>query len=109
MAVGFSKSGKALIWIVFLTTIFIVILTTLEKQNSLNDHHSITTGIVTGKSKAAKGEWYVDYLFIAGNRTYTGSKSIAFCNQCGKACCDKNARVRVKYETGNPANSDLLR
>jgi hypothetical protein len=76
----------------------------LYERLKRHSHAVYTKGVITRLSKAtAKGSRYLDYTFFYDTIRFYGSQSLSFCYDC-KA----GDTVIVRYEWGNPKNSDLV-
>ncbi len=102
------NSGGILIWIIFIAVIVIIVWSQYEKKENRLTDPLFTMGIVTDKSKVAIGEQYLDYTYKVNNITYKGSVPIKFCLECSDSCCKVGSKVKVRYESGDPSNSDLV-
>lgn len=97
-----------LIWIIFIAVIVIIVWSQYEKKEYRLTNPLLTVGTIVGKSKVAKGEQYLDYIYIVNNITYKGSVPIKFCLECPDSCCKVGSKVKVRYASGDPSNSDLV-
>ena len=96
---GWANSSSLLIFIGF------AVYFLLKKRNLVEDSN-YTRGIVLGKNKGARGSIYLDYNFFAEENSYKGSVPAGFCKKCN--CCVTGDTVIVRYERGNPSNTDLV-
>ena len=103
-----SNVGNVLIWLLFFVVVITVYITQIKKKNQRINKAKYVTGTVVGISKVAKGEQYVDFTYTIDGHVYKGSESIKFCLECKEDCCYLGAKVKVRYEEGNPLNSDLV-
>jgi hypothetical protein len=103
-----NKKFVLLIWIFIAIIVLSLFIYDRDRRGQRINKSEFVRGIITGKSKVAKGEKYVDYQFEVGGEIYSGSVSVKFCNECNNECCSIGSIVTVRYERANPSNNDLV-
>jgi hypothetical protein len=102
------SSANILIWIIFIIIIFVIIWVQYGKKSDRSTFASYTTGTVLGTSKVGRGEEYVKYTYEVNSITYEGSMPVKFCLECPENCCKPGGTVKVRYDSNEPSNSDLI-
>lgn len=96
------------IWLVFIAIVATVYVVKIKDRQRRISNSEYTDGIITGFSKVAKGEQYIDYKYSVNGKVYKGDVSVSFCKECKTKCCQTGSKVKVRYERNNPENSDLV-
>ena len=99
---------KKAVWIGVVVIIGVFVYERSKIDNRLKNA-AYTQGEVLGIDEGAKGSKYVEYKFIVNGKVYTGSVNISFCKECNYQCCEKGTKVKVRYDSIYPSNSDLLK
>lgn len=104
------SSNKGAIWtlVIVLLVIGTFIYSQFRQQDYMREHPAYTTGTVTKKYEAARGEQYVAYTFTVDTTTFMGRMPIKFCLECHDSCCIIGGTVKVRYAQGNPSNNELV-
>jgi hypothetical protein len=76
------------------------------QHNAIDKSPLYTKGVSLGLKKGARGSMYLHYTFLTSSGYYENHVDDNFCGQCH--CCNTGYTVIVKYEKGNPDNSDLI-
>ena len=105
-----TKETKLKIYVLSLVAVAFIILAINGREKLFNRRHNsiVTEGKITEKGDRAKTDSYVAYTFSVDGKQYYGSVPIQFCNECKENCCQIGAKVKVRYEKGNPENNDLI-
>jgi hypothetical protein len=78
----------------------------IRKQIRINKS-CFVIGESEGLKKGVKGNIHLYYFFKVDGILYEGSVPNNFCKKC-KSCCDIGETVLVRFQSGNPKNSDLV-
>ena len=74
----------------------------VERIN-LRSNPAYTKGILTARHEGAKGSWYWEFAFYAGQNGYKSSVPILDCIDC-----NVGDSVIVRYQFDNPDNNGLV-
>jgi hypothetical protein len=98
---GWSNLTIIVLFIIIFSFAFI-------KKCNRQKHAIYTKGISQGISVGVRGNHNLDYTFIADGSEFKGFVPSSFCSECNNKCCNPGDTVIVRYEDGNPKNSDLV-
>ena len=100
---------RKLVWIVVVIAVIAVFAYERSKINNRVKNAFYAEGNIIGIVESAKGSKYVKYSSSVNGKVYTGSVNTGFCDDCKDECCESGRIVKVRYDSQDPNNSDLVK
>jgi hypothetical protein len=99
-----NGKGKTFIWLVLGMIVLTVVLILNEEKRRVSQPAYTIAAVVGIGTNGRSGAGYVNYKFNVNGASYTGWVPKEDC-----PACKVGALVRIRYENGNPENSELIK